>query len=49
MESWSPAALAWQIEQEVEAARQRGYAKLTLHMDLPDALKLAASLRTARY
>jgi hypothetical protein len=37
--------LADAIEAEVNRAKEYGFTKITLHMDIPDAAKLAAALR----
>ena len=40
-------AVAQAIEREAERSSLVGWTKITLHMDLHDALKLAATLRKA--
>ena len=44
--SFAPKVLAKGIEDEVRRADDYGWSKITLHMDIPDAIKLAHFLRT---
>jgi hypothetical protein len=44
---FGPLALAQAIEQELNRCADMGWPKLTLHMDVPDALALAKFLRVA--
>lgn len=44
--SFAPKVIAKGIEAEVVRAGEYGWSKVTLHMDIPDALKLARFLRT---
>jgi hypothetical protein len=48
LENWNLERLAAGIEQEAARARVYGWTKITLHMDLPDALRLAQALRRRR-
>ena len=45
IEHFDPIALAQGLEQEVQRAALVGWQKITLHMDVADALKLARKLR----
>ena len=42
---FTPKAVAHGIEQEIVRAGDYGWSKITLHMDIPDALELAKFLR----
>jgi len=42
---FTPARLADALMQEVARARDYGWSKITLHMDMPDAVQLAHFLR----
>lgn len=44
LETFEPCALAGAIEQEVSRARREGWPKISLHMDIDDALALARAL-----
>jgi hypothetical protein len=44
--NFTPKAVAKGIESEVKRAGEYGWSKITLHMDIPDALKLAQFLRS---
>lgn len=46
LEVFDPLLLAQAIEQEVQRAGEYGWTKITLHLDIPDAAKLAHVLRT---
>jgi len=43
--NFTPKAVAKGIESEIVRAGEYGWSKITLHMDIPDALKLAQFLR----
>lgn len=43
--TFQPKPLAAAIEQEIKRAGEYGWSKITLHMDIPDAVKLAGFLR----
>jgi hypothetical protein len=45
VDEFDPIKLAQAIEQESRRAIEYGWPKITVHMDLPDAMKLAKHLR----
>jgi hypothetical protein len=45
---FSPHPLADAIMQEVKRAGEYGWSKITIHMDIPDAVALAVVLKNAR-
>jgi len=45
---FQPKAVAKGIEDEVRRAGDYGWSKITIHLDIPDALKLAEFLRKAK-
>jgi hypothetical protein len=48
LDSWTPRGLAKAIEQEVARAKMNGWTKISIHMDLRDALALANALKISR-
>ena len=46
VERFSPGRLADAIEQEIKRGAEYGWTKITLHMDVPDAMRLARHLRS---
>lgn len=48
IDAFNPRLLADAIAAEVDRSRSYGWSKLTIHMDIPDAVKLMQFLKTAR-
>ena len=45
IDAFTPAGLGRAINYEINRAKEYGFVKITLHMDLPDAAKLASYLQ----
>jgi hypothetical protein len=48
LEVFSPEGMSQAIEHEANKAAEYGFSKITLHMDIPDAILLAKALRKVK-